>query len=90
MCVCVMCARVLERDYIKQTPFTPTMSGSKQIRLRKKDSFLNIKHTPRKFFYRWNVHSDIHTFIKTLITIYIKIRLLLHVTVYDHHQVACN
>jgi len=30
------------------------------------------------------------TFIKTLITIYIKIRWLLHVLVYDHHQEACN
>ena len=30
------------------------------------------------------------TFIKTLITIYIKIRWLLHVSAYDHHQGACN
>ena len=30
------------------------------------------------------------TFIKTLITIYIKIRWLLHVSFYDHHQGACN
>ena len=30
------------------------------------------------------------TFIKTLITIYFKIRWLLHVSVYDHHQGACN
>ena len=30
------------------------------------------------------------TFIKTLITIYIKIRWLLHVSVYDHHQGACK
>ena len=29
------------------------------------------------------------TFIKTLIKIYIKIRRLLHVSVYDHHQGAC-
>ena len=30
------------------------------------------------------------TFIKTLITIYIKIRWLLHISVYDHQQGACN
>jgi len=30
------------------------------------------------------------TFIKTPITNYIKIRWLLHVSVYDHHQGACN
>ena len=30
------------------------------------------------------------TFIKTLITIYVKIRWLLHVSVYDHHQGARN
>jgi len=30
------------------------------------------------------------TFIKTLITIYIKIRWLLHISVYDHHQGTCN
>ena len=29
-------------------------------------------------------------FIRTLIKIYIKIRWLLHVSVYDHHQGACN
>ena len=30
------------------------------------------------------------TYIRTLIKIYIKIRWLLHVSVYDHHQGACN
>ena len=30
------------------------------------------------------------TFIKTLITVYIKIRWLPHVSFYDHHQEACN
>jgi len=30
------------------------------------------------------------TFLRTFIKIYIKIRWLLHVSVYDHHQGACN
>ena len=30
------------------------------------------------------------TFIKTLIKIYIKVRWLLHVSVYDQHKGACN
>ena len=30
------------------------------------------------------------TFVKTFITIYLKIRWLLHVSVYDHHQGACS
>jgi len=30
------------------------------------------------------------TYIKTLIKIYIKVSWLLHVSVYDHHQGACN
>jgi len=34
------------------------------------------------------IHQQMHIF-KTLITIYIKIRWLLHVSVYDHHQGAC-
>jgi len=49
-------------------------------------------------FYRCTLHSDIHTvhsttdalFIKTLTKIYIKIRWLLHVSVFDHHQRACS
>ena len=31
-----------------------------------------------------------YTFIKTLIRIYIEVMWLLHVSVYDHHQGACN
>jgi len=50
------------------------------------------------FFYRCTVHSDIHAvqsptdahLLKTLITIYNKIRWLIHFSVYDHHQGACN
>ena len=50
------------------------------------------------FFFRWSVHIDIHTvhsptvahLLKTLITVYIKIRWLLHISVYDHHQGACS
>jgi hypothetical protein len=37
VCVCVWCTRVLECDHIKQTPFTPSTSGWKQIRIGKKE-----------------------------------------------------
>ena len=37
-----------------------------------------------------NLFTNRCMFIKTLITIYIKIRWLLHVSVYNHHQGACN
>ena len=44
----------------------------------------------RAFWYSHISFTNRCTFIKTLITIYIKIRWLLHVSVYDHHQGACN
>jgi len=43
-----------------------------------------IAHYPHSSF------TNRCTYIKTLIKIYIKIRWLLHVSVYDHHQGACN
>ena len=58
-----------------------------------------INDPQSKYISRFNErHSDCShssftnrsTFIKTLITIYIKIRWLLHISVYDHHQGACN
>ena len=44
----------------------------------------------RAFWYSHSSFTNRCTFIKTLITIYIKIRWLLHVSVYDHHQGAWN
>jgi len=48
--------------------------------------FLNSKLV----YYSYSSFTNRCTFIKTLITLYIKIRWLLHVSVYDHHQGACN
>ena len=42
----------------------------------------------RAFWYSHSSFTNSCTFIRTLITICIKIRWLLHVSVYDHHQ-AC-
>ena len=44
----------------------------------------------RAFWYSHSSFTNRCTFIKTLIEIYIKIRWLLHVSVYNHHQGACN
>ena len=49
--------------------------------------FLSLR---RAFRYSHSSFTNRCTFIATLITIYIKIRWLLHVSVYDHHQGACN
>ena len=49
--------------------------------------FLSLQ---RAFWYTHSSFTNRCTFIKTLITIYIKIRWLLHVSVYDHHQGAYN
>ena len=67
---------------------------------RKEDKFwYKMQRTEWPFFYIslhrafWYSHSSFTnrcTFIKTLITIYIKIRWFLHVSVYDHHQGACD
>jgi len=35
-------------------------------------------------------HQKMHALLKILIKVYIKIRWLLHVSVNDHHQGACN
>ena len=51
-------------------------------------NFLSSSH--RTFWYSHSSFTNRCTFIKTLITIYIKVRWLLHVSVYDHHQGACN
>jgi len=44
----------------------------------------------RAFWYSHSSFTNRCTFIKTLIAFYIKIRWLLHVSVYDHLQGACN
>ena len=44
----------------------------------------------REFWYSHSSFTNRCTFIRILIKIYIKIRWLLHVSVYDHHQGACN
>jgi len=44
----------------------------------------------RAFWYSHSSFTDRCTIIKTSIKIYIKIRWLLQVSVYDHHQGACN
>ena len=44
----------------------------------------------RTFWYSYSSFTNRCTFIKILITIYIKIRWLLHFSVYDHHQGSCN
>jgi len=44
----------------------------------------------RALWYSHSLFTNRCTFIKTLITIYIKIRWFLHVSVYDHLQEACN
>ena len=49
--------------------------------------FLSLR---RAFWYSHSSFTNRCTFVKTLIKIYIKFRWLLHVSVYDHHQGACN
>ena len=44
----------------------------------------------RAFWYLHSSFTNRCTFIRSLIIIYIKIRWLLRVSVYDHHQEACN
>jgi len=69
-----------------------TPKSQLQIYWRNKDIlcvcvFLSLD---RAFWYSHSSFTNRCTFIKTLITIYIKIRWLLRVSVYDHHQGACN
>ena len=59
------------------------------IIIRKLDT-LQFLSLHRVFWYLHSSFTNKCTFIKTLITIYIKVRWLLHVSVYDHHQGACN
>ena len=44
----------------------------------------------RAFWYSHSSFTNRCTFIKTLIKIYIEVKWLLHVSVYDHHQGDCN